>query len=158
VVGVTAVIPTPTLVPSLYLPPRMAEAPERIDTGLPLRLPELIGTRQRATVYGFTAVDVRGRLADGRVMAALGWQPGPTLSIGLADQLVMVASAADGRHAVGGQGRVHLPAAVRFAAGIGAGDRVLLAAEPDECTLTVYSLSRLDAMITTLHASKGDGG
>jgi hypothetical protein len=41
----------------------------------------LVGARERATVYGLTAVDGRGRVADRTVTRALGWQPGKPLSI-----------------------------------------------------------------------------
>jgi bifunctional DNA-binding transcriptional regulator/antitoxin component of YhaV-PrlF toxin-antitoxin module len=109
----------------------------------------LVGARERTTVYGLTAVDGRGRVADRTVTQALGWQPGNPLSIRVTNGLIIVA-AADGPVAVSNQRRVHLPAAARHACRIAAGDRVLLAAEPDDGLLVVHPLATLDAMVAGL--------
>ncbi len=99
-------------------------------------------------MYGLSAVDGRGRIADQTVTRALGWQPGNPLSIRVTDGLIIVTAAADGQLAVSSQGRVYLPTSARHACRITAGDRVLLAAEPADGVLTVHSLATLDAMIS----------
>jgi bifunctional DNA-binding transcriptional regulator/antitoxin component of YhaV-PrlF toxin-antitoxin module len=111
----------------------------------------LVGARERTTVYGLTAVDGRGRVADRKVTRALGWLPGDPLSIRVTIGLIIVAAAADGPVAVSSQGRVHLPAAARHACRITAGDRVLLAAEPADGLLVVHPLAALDAMLAHVH-------
>jgi bifunctional DNA-binding transcriptional regulator/antitoxin component of YhaV-PrlF toxin-antitoxin module len=110
----------------------------------------LASARKRSTVYGLTAIDARGRVADRVVTAALGWQPGNRLTLRVTGQLIVVTAADDGILAVSRQGRVHLPAAARHACGIRPGDRVLLAAEPAESVLVVHPLAALDAMVSGL--------
>ncbi|MEA2733374.1 MAG: hypothetical protein QOF70_7849 [Acetobacteraceae bacterium] len=118
----------------------------------------LVGAREGTTVYGLTAVDGRGRVADRTVTQALGWQPGNPLSIRVTNGLIIVAAATDGPVAVSNQGRVHLPAAARHACRIAAGDRVLLAAEPADGLLVVHPLATLDAMVAGLrdHMKTGE--
>ena len=69
-------------------------------TGRPLPMARLTGKRERSTVYGLTAVDARGRVADRTVTAALGWQPGDRLSLHVANGLIIVTAADDGLLAV----------------------------------------------------------
>jgi bifunctional DNA-binding transcriptional regulator/antitoxin component of YhaV-PrlF toxin-antitoxin module len=49
-------------------------------------------------------------------------------------------------------GHLRLPATVRRWCGLGAGDRVLLAAEPDAGLLVVHPPASLDAMVGWAHA------
>ena len=142
----------PTLVPSLALParfdvPRSPRTPPR----RPLPVARLINARRRSTVYGLTAVDGCGRVADQTVTQALGWQPGDRLTIRVTEGLITVTADADGQLAVSGQGGVHLPAAARHACRITPGDRVLLAAEPADGVLVVHPLATLDAMVAHFH-------
>jgi hypothetical protein len=138
----------PTLVRSLALPARSNLARStRTGPRRPLPVARLIGGRERSTVYGLTAVDARGRIADRAVTRALGWQPGYPVSIRVTDGLIIVTAADDGQVAVSRQGRVHLPAAARHACGITPGDRILLAAEPANGVLVVRPLAALDAMV-----------
>jgi bifunctional DNA-binding transcriptional regulator/antitoxin component of YhaV-PrlF toxin-antitoxin module len=140
-----------TLVPSLALPKR-PEAPSsiRVDQSRRLPLARLVEARARSTVYGLTAVDVHGRLADRVVVKALGWRPGDPLCLQVTASVIIIVADPGGALTVSGQGRVHLPAAARYASGIKAGDRVLLAAEPGDGLLRVHPLAALDAMITNL--------
>ena len=154
VVGMTG-----ALVPSLALPARW-KAPRsvRVNRCRPLPVTRLVDVRDRSTVYGLTSVDARGRLADRAVMRALGWRPGDALLVRVIDGVIIIEPDADRTVAVNGQGRVHLPAAVRHACGINRGDRVLLAAEPAHGLLRVYSLTVLDMMITSLSGSSPEAG
>jgi hypothetical protein len=78
----------------------------------------LFSARECSTVYGLTAIDARGPVADRVVTAALGWQPGSRLNLRVTGHLIVVTAIADGLLAVSGQSRVHLPAAARYACGI----------------------------------------
>jgi bifunctional DNA-binding transcriptional regulator/antitoxin component of YhaV-PrlF toxin-antitoxin module len=142
----------PTLVPALALPARsdVSRSP-RTAARRPLPLGRLINARQRSTVYGLTAVDGRGRVADHTVTQALGWAPGDRLTILVTKGLITVTADTDGQLAVSGQGRVHLPAAARHACRITPGDWVLLAAEPDHGVLLVHPLATVDAMVAHFH-------
>jgi hypothetical protein len=50
------------------------------------------------------------------------------------------------------QGYLRLPATVRHWCGLVPGDRVLLAAEPDQGLLVVHPPAALDAMVSQFHA------
>lgn len=101
-----------TLVPSLSFPVRsdVARSP-RTAPRWPLPVAGLINERRRSTVYGPTAVDGRGRVADQTVTRALGWQPGDRLTIRVTKGLITVTADADGQLAMSRQGRVHLRSA-----------------------------------------------
>lgn len=66
---------------------------------------------------------------------------------------MLVASDAQGGHAVNGQGHLRLPASVRRSCGLEAGDRVLLAADRDRATVVAYTMAAPDAMILAWHSS-----
>jgi hypothetical protein len=125
----------------------------------PLPVPRLSALRARSTVYGFAAVDGRGRIADGAVVRAMGWVAGTRLDIRESAGVVLVSHGRQGVFALTGQGHLRLPAAVRRWCGLAAGDRVLLAAEPAQGLLVVHPPAALDAMITQFHAVVlgGDG-
>jgi hypothetical protein len=109
-----------------------------------LPLPSLIPARTTRLIYGLAAVDDRGRLADRIVMRALGWQAGIRLTIAETGGVLTVRADPHGTCAVTGQGYLRLPAVLRHRCALGAGDRVLLAADPDHSRLTVYSPAALD--------------
>jgi hypothetical protein len=110
-------------------------------------------------VYGLSAVDDRGRLADRAVWRALGWTPGTRLQIRVAGGLVVVDADPGGAFAVTRQGHVRLPATVRHWCGLAGGDRLLLAADPALGRLVVYPPEALDRVTAALDAAAlaGDG-
>ena len=55
-------------------------------------LARLVPSRDRTTVYGFAAVDERGRIADQHVVRALGWTPGTRLDIQETNGLILIAA------------------------------------------------------------------
>jgi bifunctional DNA-binding transcriptional regulator/antitoxin component of YhaV-PrlF toxin-antitoxin module len=57
-----------------------------------------------------------------------------------------------GDYQVTGQGHLRLPAPLRHRCGLGAGDRVLLAADPDRSQLAVYPPAALDNALVPAHA------
>lgn len=114
----------------------------------PLPLPSLITARTSAIVYGLSAIDDRGRVADRVVMRALGWSPGLRLAIGELGGVLTVRTAADGDYQITSHGHLRLPAALRHRCALHAGDRVLLAADPHRCRLAIYPPAALDSLIT----------
>ncbi len=109
--------------------------------------------RARSTVYGLATIDCNGRLAETTVVRALGWAPGTRLDIHERGGLVLVVADRQGVFTLTGQGYVRLPATVRHWCTLVPGDRVLLAADPDQGLLVVHPPAALDAMITQFHAS-----
>ena len=110
----------------------------------PLPLPELPRQRTSNVVYGASAIDDRGRVADRVVLRALGWSAGHRLAIReMAGALTVVPEPA-GSHQVTGRGFLRIPAALRHRCGLTTGDRVLLAADPARSHLAIYSPLALD--------------
>jgi hypothetical protein len=106
-----------------------------------------VGVREGVAVYGIAAVDHRGRIADRAVLAALGWSAGTRLSIREAGGLIILAGDPQGVFAVSRQQHLYLPVGVRRWCALIAGDRVLLAAEPEQETLVVYPPAVVDDMV-----------
>ncbi len=98
-------------------------------------------------VYGLSAVDDRGRVADGVVMRALGWPAGLRLDIHETGGILAITIDPDGSHQVTNQGHLRLPAPLRHRCGLVAGDRVLLAADPDRSRLAIYPPAALDSAL-----------
>ena len=114
---------------------------------------------RRGKVYGLSAVDDRGRLADRAVWRALDWAPGTRLQIRMAGGLVVVDADPGGAFAVTRQGHVRLPGTIRHWCGLAGGDRLLLAADPVLGRLVVYPPVALDRVTAALDAAAlvGDG-
>jgi hypothetical protein len=113
----------------------------------PLPLPTLTPRRMSTVIYGLSAVDDRGRVADRVVMRALGWSAGLRIDIQETDRVLTVLTDPDGGYQVTNQGHLRLPAPLRHRCGLQAGDRVLLAADPDLSRLAVYPPAALDTLL-----------
>ena len=98
-------------------------------------------------------LDSDGRLSNRSTIDALGWTAGDCLNIALVGGSVVVPRASTGAFAMGSKPYLVLPAALRRRGGLGAGDLVLVAADPNHDVLVVHPLAALDTMITTYHAS-----
>jgi bifunctional DNA-binding transcriptional regulator/antitoxin component of YhaV-PrlF toxin-antitoxin module len=109
-------------------------------------------------VYGLSAVDARGRIADRAVMAALGWAPGRQLEVQAVRAVVTIRAAAGGTACVTSQGHLRLPAVVRHLCGLGPGDRVLLVADPHKRMVRVYPPATLDRLFAVQDADSAGGG
>jgi hypothetical protein len=99
-------------------------------------------------VYGFAAIDDRGRIAARNVMSSLDWYPGISLDVQVGGGLVLITPASGGRCRISRQGHLRMPVAVRVWCGLVPGSRVLLAAEPAEGRLVVCPPAALDSMVT----------
>lgn len=122
-----------------------------------LPIPSLIPQRMTAVVYGLSALDDRGRLADRTIMGVLGWSAGLRLNITETRGLLVIRSQEHGEFHVTGQGHLRVPAPLRHQCGLQTGDRVLLAADPRRDQLVVYPPAALDALIVQQTADLMDG-
>jgi hypothetical protein len=113
----------------------------------PLPLPSLISRRTSTLVYGLAALDDRGRIADHVIMRALGWSAGLRVAVAEASGILTVHTDPAGDHQVTNQGHFRIPAPLRHRCGLAAGDRVLLAADPNRSRLTIYPPAALDASL-----------
>jgi hypothetical protein len=102
-------------------------------------------------------LDCHGRVVDRRLFAALGWQAGTRLSIREDGGLVLIAADPRGVFCVTPQGDVRVPVAVRRWCALAPGDRVLLAADPEEGVLVVHPPAALDAMVRQAHLAAFGG-
>jgi hypothetical protein len=110
----------------------------------PLPLPSLVPGRTSTVVYGLAAVDDRGRVADRVVLRSLGWSAGLRLDIHETAGVLAVTADPAGGYQITNQGNLRLPASLRHRCGLAAGDRVLLAADPDRSRLAIYPPAALD--------------
>jgi hypothetical protein len=118
----------------------------------PLPLPDLPPQRTSAVIYGASAIDDRGRIADRVVLRALGWPAGHRLKIGESAGTLTVTPDPDGDHHITGHCYLRIPAMLRRRCGLATGDRVLLAADPDRSRLAIYPPAALDkALNQPLH-------
>lgn len=169
---VTAAVITPVVPPPTAAPGRGPGSGDTAGTvlrrsALPLPALPLPGLSPASAasdprpgkVYGLSAVDDRGRLADRVVWRALGWTPGTRLQIRVAGGLVVVDADPGGAFAVTRQGHVRIPATIRHWCGLAGGDRLLLAADPTLDRLVVYPPAALDRVTAELDAAAlaGDG-
>ncbi|WP_406276809.1 hypothetical protein OH799_06700 [Nocardia sp. NBC_00881] len=102
--------------------------------------------RDSTAVYGIRAVDTNGRVADKSVLGALGWRPGDNLIWRVNGGLIVITRPGRGKRGVTKYGHLWLPAEQRRATRIRLGDRVLLAADPDQGLLVVFPPHVLDEM------------
>ena len=87
-----------------------------------LSLPEPPITRTADTIYGMSALDRGGRIADRAVIEALGWAPGTRLRLDVARTHLTLRAVFDGTLAVKAHRYLWLPAATRHRLGLRPGD------------------------------------
>jgi anti-sigma factor RsiW len=121
-------------------------------------MPTVPTPRTGTSVYGVSAVDCNGRIGDRTPLHALGWTAGVRLGVSVTRQLVTIRAAVDGAWRVTASGYVRLPASVRHVWGLAAGDRVVLAADPDRQTLRVYPPATLDVLLPLDDSHAPEGG
>jgi hypothetical protein len=82
-------------------------------------------------------------------MQTLDWSAGLRLHIREAAIGALTAAAdPEGAYRITSQGHVRIPAPLRHRYGLGAGDRVLLAADPEQAQLVIYPPAILDALLS----------
>jgi hypothetical protein len=106
-------------------------------------------------IYGMGRIDASGRVADRVVTQALGWQFGDRLTLSGTSGVVLARRDPAGMLALGQKPYITIPSVLRTRCGLRTGDRVLLAATPDEDMLTVYPLSTLHQAIHNSRAAEG---
>ncbi len=92
-----------------------------------------------------------GRVSAQHLLRALGWPPHHRLDIQPRHGMIVVCSASDGRHQVGGRGDLPLPANARHMCRIEPGQPVLLAAMVAHDLLVVYPVSTVVRLLADLH-------
>ncbi len=99
--------------------------------------------------YGMSAMDSGGRIINDRITAeVLRWAPGTALTASATeDQVLVIRPDPSGGLHVTPIGHLRLPAAIRHRCRLRAGDRLLLAADPDEGELRLYPPAALDNLI-----------
>jgi hypothetical protein len=112
--------------------------------------------RTADTVYGMSALDLGGRIADRVAIEALGWTPGTRLHLDAARTHLTLRAATDGTLAVSDHRYLCVPAATRHRLGLQPGDRVLLAAHPQRQTLIVYPPAALDELLAAPGGDRGE--
>jgi hypothetical protein len=125
------------------------EPPQAPTDGLPLA-PLLPRALRSTAYYVITTIDARGRIADRSPLRVLQWPPAHPLTVSLATNVAIIARPG-GRTAVTRQGHLRLPAAVRHACRLKAGDRLLVATVPDLGMLVAYTMRALDEMVLAYH-------
>lgn len=120
----------------------------------PLPLPPVPLTSDAGSVvFGVTAVDVSGRVAEATVLGALGWGVGTRLGIRVESGLVLVAADPGAVFRMRRAGQFRLPAGVRDWCGLGAGSRVLLVADLAAGLLVVHPPVVVAAMVGRVHVA-----
>lgn len=94
-----------------------------------------------------TTIDPAGRLGDRSVIKRLGWSAGQPVSIEPSQGLLHITRVAESESSVAANGYVFLPASVRRASSLRAGERVLMAGGLDSDVLVVYSLRAVGAAL-----------
>jgi hypothetical protein len=94
-----------------------------------------------------TPIDDRGRLADRSPIRVAGWAPGQPVTISMTDDRRLVYVRPDGPQTITHHGHLRLPAAVRYACGLSAGDRLLVTVAATPPLLTVYPMAAVEAIL-----------
>jgi bifunctional DNA-binding transcriptional regulator/antitoxin component of YhaV-PrlF toxin-antitoxin module len=136
----------PLIPPARSRPGRSGKAP-RLARPLPLAASLSPAALPPNLLYGLGRIDMSGRVADRTVTMALGWQSGDRLIVTGTDDVVLARRDPAGMVTVAARAYIAIPAPLRRRCGLRAGDRVLLAALPDEDALAAYPMSVIDLVI-----------
>lgn len=109
-------------------------------------------------VYGSVLVNHAGRLAERAVLGSLRWTPGTPVRIQpAAPGVLLVTDGEPGGHAIARNGQLSIPADIRKTIRLRIGDRVLLAAHPEQRRLIIVCQIALADMVAELR-DRIDGG
>lgn len=119
----------------------------------PMPVPTVAARPVRDAWYGLTVLDRYGRVADRAVLRALAWGPGHALVLAVVAGSVLAVPCPNATVRVGNDGHLRLPAGVRRACHLVAGDRVLLVADPRAGRLLLHPPAVLEALLEAHHAA-----
>lgn len=123
----------------------------------PLRPLPLIGLHQlfrdTTMLYGVGPVDASGRVKNGDIVRALGWQPGDKLEVVPGLGGIVIFSSPDGLFTVPVKPCIVIPAAARRIHDIQPGDHVLLAAAPEYSVVIVHTRQAVNEMLARYHSA-----
>lgn len=100
--------------------------------------------------YTVTTMDVWGRISDRSLIQLLGWLPGHPVALRLAADVILVSSQ-PGAETITNQGHLRLPAPLRHACRLNAGDHLLLGAFPECDLLVAYTRATVEGMVLNYH-------
>jgi hypothetical protein len=151
----TAGVVLPVVPPTARFPrPAGSNGPRR-----PLPLPPTPSSAPaRPPVFGLATLDCNGRLADGALVAALGWGVQTRLDIRVRAGLVLIQPDPHAVFRLTRSGHVRLPANVRDWCALATGDRVLLIADLEAGLLVLHPPAALTTMVSQFHAAMLGGG
>jgi bifunctional DNA-binding transcriptional regulator/antitoxin component of YhaV-PrlF toxin-antitoxin module len=142
------------IIKALALPaPGAAPGPPR---ALPLTRLQLL-PRETSMLYGIGRVDASGRVVNREILEALRWRPGDGLEVVLNPSAIVVRACPDGPLRVPRRPCIVIPGPARSLHGIAPGDHVLLAAAPEYDVVIVHTMSALDDMLASYHATTATG-
>ncbi|HEX6342393.1 hypothetical protein [Umezawaea sp.] len=104
-------------------------------------------SRDGSMVYGIATLDGGGRASERLITRLLGWQPGQSLDFARVADVIVARRHPSGAFRVPGNTLVTIPAAMRHWCGLSPGDRVLLAAAPEQGVLLIHTMAALDRMV-----------
>lgn len=115
----------------------------RSAPAVPLVVPKLprlgpADARSEPLLLDVVCLDASGRFCSRSVLTALAWSPGHRVDVRVGMDVVVIASCAAGRQAVGGRGELTLPISARMLAGLDLEARVVLVAVPTRDLLLVH--------------------
>jgi bifunctional DNA-binding transcriptional regulator/antitoxin component of YhaV-PrlF toxin-antitoxin module len=105
-----------------------------------------------------TTSAANGRLADSKILDALGWVSGVRLDVRQSTNLILVVTDEQGVLIINKLGRLHLPAVARNWCRLNAGDRLLLAAYPQGGLVVVHAPAAPDEVVDRVYAEALEGG
>jgi AbrB family looped-hinge helix DNA binding protein len=95
-------------------------------------------------------MDDRGRLADRSAIRAADWAPRQPVAISVTHDHRLLIVRAGGPETITRHGYLRLPARIRHALGLAAGDRLLVTVTATPRLLTVYPMATVEAILASL--------
>ena len=139
--------PLAPVIPSSGVPASWQRARSAAARRLPLACPVPVPSAPEDVVYGIARIDASGRICERAIIAALGWAGGNRLTFTADAGVVTARRDPGGMVTLPPSGYITIPAPLRRRCGLVPGDQVMLAALPDQDTLTAYCLAVVDQAI-----------
>lgn len=112
-------------------------------SGLPLAKP--VQRRRISSIYYcITVVDSRGRLADRSALYVMQWSAAQPIDFAVGSETVIITGKKSSVWRITKQGHLRLPPNIRYALGISASDRLVVAADKHAGKLVVGTTGWLD--------------